>query len=68
MRFTYCPDCNRKGVWLHLSDVPGEDSLKCRYCEWFAFVEITWNHVDAVEQARWRTENAARGVPTEGVI
>ena len=32
-----CPDCNRKGVTVRYTRMDG-DMLKCRHCEWFAFI------------------------------
>jgi hypothetical protein len=64
IEFTYCPDCHKKGVWYHLSCYSGEDALKCRYCSWSAFIQVTWNRSDGEEQKRWHSENAKHGIPT----
>jgi hypothetical protein len=42
-RYTICPDCKLKGVYLKLSNRPGGDVYKCRIkkCDFYFYADIS---------------------------
>lgn len=51
-KFSYCPDCMKKGVSFRLR-ANGEDNYQCRYCHWYFFTASPMAKRDREEQARW---------------
>lgn len=61
--FSYCPDCHKKGVELHLRS-HGEDNYGCRYCGFSFFICPPLDPVDHQWRAAWERENVrARAFP-----
>ena len=53
-KFLTCPDCGKRGVWMHLSS---EDGWKCRYCGFWAYA----NGEDNTD--RWERQRLAAANP-----
>jgi len=54
MTFTYCPDCDKKGVSLRRR--PEGDHYACRYCDFYFYTHLQ-DAVDRENQQRWEKRN-----------